>query len=304
MIRSLRSWIVIFLCTSTVLIASCTQPVSALAATAGTSIAAVKQTSAEALVSGHPTVIPRTEKIEDVLVLGHDVTVEGRVSEILIVLDGNVHLAPTSRTGIVLDLGGTITQAKGAHVKAMYHLRLNTPFWNGALFGVTLAMLAWAGMLAINVGLIILAVLLSIALRNQRIPLGNQDGSLRRMGLVGVLVSLIVLAIDSILTLTLLGIPLAGIILVVYGVIGIIGFSMSSLWMGGLILRRQPDDGPVYVKALVGSSVLTAFMSIPLVGLLLSLLTWFTGVGAATKWIFDNWRWRRRGNTGRTGSSV
>ncbi|QSO46481.1 hypothetical protein [Alicyclobacillus mengziensis] len=290
MIRWLRPWMAIFLCVSGILIALCAQPGWALAATTGTKA----PTGREALVSEQPTVIPRTEQIEDVLVLGHDVTVEGRVSEILIVLDGNVRLAPQSRTGIVVDLGGTISQAKGAHVKAMYHVRLNTPFWNGALFGVTLALLAWAGMLAVNVGLIILAVLLSIALRNQRIPLGNQDGSVRRMGLVGVLVSLVVVAIDSILTMTLLGIPLAGIIAVVYSVIGIIGFSMSSLWMGGIILRRQKDQSPVHVQALVGSSVLTAFMSIPFVGLLLSLLTWFTGVGAATKWIFDSWRWRRR----------
>lgn len=290
MIRWLRPWMAIFLCIGCILVALSAQPRWALAATTGTRAS----TGREALVSEQPTVIPNTEQVEDVLVLGHNVTVEGRVSEILIVLDGNVRLAPQSRTGIVVDLGGTISQAKGAHVKAMYHLRLNTPFWNGALFGATLALLAWAGMLAVNVGLIILAVLLSIALRNQRIPLGNQDGSVRRMGLVGVLVSVVVVAIDSILTMTLLGIPLAGIIAVVYSVIGIIGFSMSSLWMGGIILRRQKDQSPVHVQALVGSSVLTAFMSIPFVGLLLSLLTWFTGVGAATKWIFDSWRWRRR----------
>lgn len=250
--------------------------------------------SREALVSERSTLIPQNESVEDVLVLGHNVTVAGRVSEILIVLDGNVHLKSHSDTRLVVDVGGTVTQERGAHVNAMYHFSLNTPFWNGALFGVTFALLAWAVMLAVSVGLVILAVLVAVAMRNQRIPLGNQDSSMRRMGVLGVLVSIVSLAVISILGLTLVGIPIATVIALLYLALGIIGFAMTSLWMGGVVLRMRERDRPNHVQTLVGAILLTAFMNIPFVGLLLFILMWFVGVGAATTWFSDFWRRTRR----------
>ncbi|KPV40756.1 hypothetical protein [Alicyclobacillus ferrooxydans] len=259
-----------------------------------------RMTSAETLVTESPTVIPKNEQVEDVLVLGHNVTVEGKVTEILVVLDGNVHLGPNSYTGIVFDLGGSITQSRGAHVGAMYHVRLNTPFWNGALFGVTVSLLVWAGMLAVSVALVLLAVLCAIALRNQRVPLGKQDGSIRKMGLLGVLVTVIVGAVGSLLALTVVGLPVVGLIAILYLIAGIGGFSMTSMWIGGLVLGRQsnepfvsPGNRAYIVQALIGSSLLMATMNIPFVGLIVFLMTWLTGIGAVTTWLSELLRARK-----------
>lgn len=312
MTRRLYIFVAVFLCiTATFLVMwNPIRPAKAFALSSGTSShslgntigtsnqvlssSAVGTTSTEAIVRGRTTTIPANELVEDVLVLGHNVTVQGRVSEILVVLDGNVHLARGSSTHLVLDLGGTITQDPGAHVRAMYHLSLNTPFWNGALFGLTAALLAWGGMLVVSVGLIILSVLLSFTLRSGALPLGNQDKSVRWMGLLGFLVSVAVVAISSVFALSVLGIPLAAIVAVLYLVLGIVGFAMTSLWMGRLALRSSQQDRPYYVTALVGSILLTAFINIPFIGLLFFALMWFVGIGAATTWLRDSWRLIRR----------
>src|SRR5579875_1341153 len=237
----------------------------------------------EAIVSQQATTIQKDQIVEDVVVLGHDVTVSGDVSEILVVIDGNIHLTSTSRTGIAVDLGGNIIQDTGAHVNAVYHASLTTPFWNGALFGGTFVLLLWVGMLAVSIGLVILSALICFAFRHQvNMSLRHIERSVRRTGMTGVFMSLGVLAIGTLCAVTMIALPLTGLLLILYLVAGVIGFSIVSLWIGKLAMRNSPAERPVWMLSLIGSSLMMAVTNIPFIGLLLFVVFWLVGVGAVT----------------------
>lgn len=253
-------------------------------------------TQRKTLLAKQDTTIRQGQVVEDVLVLGHDVTVSGDVSEILVVIDGNVHLTSTSRTGIVVDLGGTILQDKGADVNAIYRAALHTAFWNGVLFGGSFALLVWAGLLAGGIGLIILSVLICVGLRKYvQTPLHQIERSVRRVGVTGILVSLAATATSSLFAVTIVGLPLAATILVLYLVAGVIGFAISSLWLGKLATRNSfTVDQSIWIMSLLGSSLIVAFTFIPFIGLLLFCIFWLIGVGAVTSWLNELWSSRQQ----------
>lgn len=252
-------------------------------------------TSAEALFRQQPTTIEQGQVVEDAVVVGHDVTVDGEVSEVLLVINGDVHLSKNSRSGIVIDIGGVIRQDQGAHVNAVYHASLDTPFWNGALFGGTFMILIWFLMLAVSIGLVIVAILIGFAFRRQaETHLRYLDRSVRRVGMTGVFVSLAAAAISALLGVTVIGLPLAVFLVALYLCLGIIGFSIVSLWVGRLVQRNPSSSRPVWISSLIGASTIVAFSNIPFVGLLLFAILWLVGVGTATSWMADLWRRRTR----------
>lgn len=75
---------------------------------------------------------------------------------------------------------------------------------------------------------------------------------------------------------TVLGIPLGIVVLLLYGVAGFAGFSVSAIYVGGLILRSQRSLIPA---ALLGAVVLGVLMLIPIVGGLVLLAAWILGMG-------------------------
>lgn len=248
----------------------------------------------QTVVSERETSIAPDESFEDVVVIGHNATVGGRVNEILIVVSGNLHLRSSANVGTVIDLGGSVERDRGARVHALYSISLHSPFWGGALFGSTLALLFWAGMLAVDVALVVLSLLITFALRRQlHRALAEVERSVRRVGLVGVFTTLGVLAVAAVLTVTIVGLPIVGLLLLLYVVTGVVGFTIMTQWLGKLALRHAPIDRPPWLRSLIGSVLVLAFASIPYVGLLLFLLLWLAGVGAVTAWLWTAWRSRR-----------
>lgn len=246
------------------------------------------------LVTQKDTVIRQGQTLEDVLVIGHNAQVAGRVTEVLVVADGNLVLGPTANVGTVVDLGGSIERAPGARVRAVYSVSLHTPFWGGALFGSVFAALLWAGLLVAGVCLVVLSLLVTLAMKSQMFrALAEVERSVRRTGVIGVLVSLGLLAIAALFAVTIVGLPLTGLVLLFYLAIGVVGFSIMSQWLGKLALRYAPIERPPWLKSVVGSVLAVAFFSIPYVGLVMFLLVWLAGVGAVTAWLWQAWRYRR-----------
>lgn len=258
------------------------------------SVACAATTRQEALISHNNTVIPKGQTVEDVLVLGHDVTVAGDVSRILVVIDGNIHLTSTSRTDIVVDLGGVIQEDSGALVNALYHAPLVTPFWNGALFGGTLLLLVWAGMLAVSIGFVILSGLICLGFRSRvDAPVQLIQQSVSRVGMTGVLMTLLVLAISALGAVTIIGLPVTAFLLILYALVGVVGFSFVSLWIGKLTMRNSSKDRPAWMLSSIGSSLIMTFTNVPFVGYLLFCIFWLIGVGTITAWTSELWKMRK-----------
>jgi hypothetical protein len=251
--------------------------------------------SEEAMMSHHDTTIHQGQQIEDVLILGHNVTVSGEVSQILVVLNGNIHLTSTSRSGIVVSLGGTIQQDAGAHVNAIYRASLVTPFWDGTLFGGVFVFFLWASMLGVSLGLILTSALFALILQRRMSGwLAQVEQSLRKTGIIGFLTSLIVLALACLCAVTVVGLPIAGILLFVYIFAGLMGFSVISLWVGKLSLRNRGKDRADWLYCLIGATVLIAFFNIPIIGLLLFFVSWLVGVGAMVGGSIQGWQLKKQ----------
>lgn len=252
----------------------------------------------EAVVVERATTIPQNESVEDMLVLGHNVDVRGTVSEILVVFQGDVTLEPSSHTHLVVNIGGRINQKPGAQVDGLYHASLKSPFWGGVAIGGLLAVLTWMGMLAVSVALVVLASLLALAFRSARIPLASTDASVRRLGVIGLLASIATLAVCSLFALTVVGLPVTVVLFLVYLGSGCIGFGIASLWIGRLVWRDSEQVASWRV-AMLGAILITAFMNIPVIGLLLFAVVWLIGMGAVLMWARDTFK-RRKRNTSRS----
>lgn len=245
--------------------------------------------SSHTIVSRFVTTIQRAQTVEDVLVIGNNVTVAGDVSDVLVVLDGDIHLTATSRTGIVVDLGGNIQKDPGANVNAIYHVSLESSFWDGTLFGLVVALLGWAAMLVIGIVLVLASILIGYAFHaSMEVPLQSLEQSVRRVGFTGLLVSVVFLALGALSAITVVGLPVAVVLLVVYALSGVMGFALVAVWAGNLALRPTKSEVAYrfWQRALLGASLMTMFSMVPFVGLLMFILLWLLAIGASTFWLF------------------
>ena len=257
-------------------------------------VARAASRSSEFLMSRQTTVIQQGQPIENVLILGHNVTVNGAVTQLLVVVDGNIHLTHSSISGIVVDLGGQIQQDRGARVDSIYQLALHTPYWNGVLFGGLSVMGIWAAILVVEISLIILSLLIHYALRNHMgAMLQPIESSVRRVGLMGVFITIAVLAIGVLGAVTVIGLPITVLVLILYVIAGLVGFSNVSYWVGMLSLRHSPKTWPSWQIMFIGSGLIVAMSSIPYLGIMFFLIFWMIGIGATMMWGIESWKARR-----------
>jgi hypothetical protein len=262
--------------------------------------------------------IERDEEVTDaVVVVGGNVTVEGRVRDGVVVVGGDLHLTSTSDIrGDVVLVGGTLTRDQGAQLVGGVNYvsfgdwwRRNSGWWPTVRFGEFGRWLSLAGTLArISVLGVLMAMLLVVA----RAPVARVGRAalaepLRAfvIGLAAEIFFLPVLAAASIgLALTIIGIPFVAILvpiaLVIAGFAFVLGFTALACRLGEWIEDRlgwQP--GNAFVATAIGFIVLLAptllarFADVaapglgPLtfaliaIGLTVEFISWTVGVGAA-----------------------
>lgn len=255
-------------------------------------VVAVRKT--DTLISQQTTAIQSGQDIADVLVIGHNVRVSGNVYELLFVVNGDIQLESTARTDVVIDLGGQVHAAPGARVNQLIHVSLTTPFWNGTIVGGLLAALIWGGFLFLSIVMVLLSVIVTWVLRNRLdFPLQTLHRSVRKTGVIGLLTSIVAVAVIALLGITIIGIPLAVVVAMMYVITGLIGFGLISLWLGQFISRNARVERPAWFLTLIGASLLVAFSNVPFVGVVLFILFWFVGIGVTTVWGWNLWRKNR-----------
>lgn len=245
------------------------------------------------IVSQKSVNIPQGQIAEDVLVLGNNATISGTVTDTLVVLNGNIHLTSSARTGVVIDLGGHLTQESGAHINAVYTLSFDRPVLNSLALGSTLIMAVWAMQLALSASLVALPVMVAAILQTRLDSYVSKiEKSARRAGLAGLLCSVMFLALSGISAITIVALPLTALLLVAYVLLGLVGYTCVSIWLGRMTRIGHAANGSVWLQALIGATFIMAFTNIPLVGPILLLIAWLVGVGTATMQIWQRWQIR------------
>jgi hypothetical protein len=118
----------------------------------------------------------------------------------------------------------------------------------------------------------------------------NIGGDTLKTIVAGLIMLILPWIVIGLLFVTVVGIPLAIGLLVLWGFTAFLGWLVAGLWLGQLILSRSRTAARPYGAAFLGTIVLMLISLIPLVGPIMSLL----GLGAVT---LAGWRVLRAGGT-------
>ncbi|UOF90703.1 hypothetical protein LSG31_23100 [Fodinisporobacter ferrooxydans] len=246
------------------------------------------------IVSHHPTVVRDHEQMENVVVIGNNADIEGIVRDTVVVINGNVHLGPHARVGLLIGIGAKVTKESGAHIDESYILAENSRFNDSIAVGLAILFATWAMRLIISVIVVVVPVLLTFALQGRiHKPLAFLETSARRMGMIGLFATVCLIALEILCGLTIIGIPLTLFLLIVSAVAGLIGLSLASVWIGKMAGSAFAMDQPIWKSAAIGSVLMMAFMNVPLLGPLFFFMIWLIGTGAVTMWIWESIRNRQ-----------
>jgi hypothetical protein len=202
--------------------------------------------------------VPAGEVVDgEVVAVFGSVTVEGTVTREVVAVMGSVHLKPGARVdGDVVSIGGTIEQGEGATIKGeSVQLGLSPITFGLPARSVILFAIAAGWLVSMFTGwifaLLFPAGMLRVATVVERRPAASFF--LGVLSLPGFFVGLILLCI------TVIGIPIAVLLPMLYALIGYLGQIAATAVLGARVLRRRLADGfmtPLLVGTLLVAGLL------------------------------------------------
>ncbi|HET7577705.1 MAG TPA: hypothetical protein VFK33_00370 [Bacillales bacterium] len=236
----------------------------------------------------HDTVIEQGQKVETVVVFGNDAVVKGTVNEGVIVIDGNLNIKSTADIhGVVLVIGGHVQQQAGAKVTEDV---LSFAFGHGIKFGfllaATLLAASWLARLALSLLFLILAFAAGLWLKDKLDPL---QSTVRRtpgkLILIGAITSVLLTAVDLLLVISVIGIPVAAVLLILPFVFFCIGLAVTGRMTAEKLVGYQ--GRPPWRNLIYGLLLVVACINFPFLGGLLLLGLIWLSTGLMVIWIYE-----------------
>ena len=209
-------------------------------------------------------------------VLASEVVLDGTVGGDVQVSAGQLRVGPNARvTGILRHRvpEGKVTIDSGARIGGRVVVE-PAARWGG--FGRTVRTIMFVGFLVAGAAVVLLLRGLAVA---SAASVGERAGAASAFGvvwLVGVPLAIVAAAI------TVVGLPLALMLLLAYPILLYLGRVAVAIWLGGLILRRWRPNGVVAPLAsfLVGGVLLMLIGLLPVVGPIVGFIAIVVGAGA------------------------
>ncbi|MCR2846572.1 hypothetical protein [Heyndrickxia coagulans] len=266
-----------------------------LSAGAGFHPAFAKEKRMRIIIHDRHTVIPKNEKVENVVVIGNNATVGGYVKTAVIVINGNLNIRKSADIrGSVFVLGGNIKQQPGARVtEHVLSINMNNKTLDSMIFAAVMLLALWFFRLSASLLLIVCTVLFGLIAQK---PLFSGIRSFYtrpgRMIITGCLLSLVVLALSLFLTITVVLIP----------VVLLLSLAVFVSLLAGLVFLGREigstfdvlNGSQEWLKLLTGVTILVALCSIPLVGEVIFLILFWYSIGLSVTWLFQKWRNRKK----------
>ncbi|MFB9328703.1 hypothetical protein ACFFSY_22440 [Paenibacillus aurantiacus] len=250
------------------------------------------QASAAAIFEHQNTVVPAGDTVDDVYVVGGDARIQGHITGIVVVINGDLHAASTAIVdGMIVVVGGKVDQAPGAVFRDdVYNLSLDSQTQNSLLIGGGLVVGLWGVQLGGTLLLVLLPSLISLIgkRRTQAFIERFSSTSWSRLLYMGVLSGLAIAAVSALLFITIIGIPVLIFIILILMVAFAAGLTVISHRVGEQL--RAVAYKPDWVKVMVGSVLIAAVINIPLVGWIVLLMITLISFGACVEW----WASRRK----------
>ncbi len=227
------------------------------------------------------------ESIEHVVDLGGNVTIAGRVHEV-VVIGGNLHLQKSARVrDFILVIGGSVTQEPGTiTTDSLFHIGTNNQIVNSLLITGTTLFGLWFFQLSLSLVLILLSIGAAVFWQ-KRMEAFIQPIRLdfKRLMLIGFAAGLLLVAVGSVLILSIIGLPLALALFLLVIVFTVIGLTAVSMMIGGQFPsahERQP-----WLNAAIGSVLIVALLNFPLIGFFIFLGLYWLALGLLTTWLWE-----------------
>ncbi|WCK53576.1 hypothetical protein PP175_19905 [Aneurinibacillus sp. Ricciae_BoGa-3] len=230
-------------------------------------------------------IVPAGQQVENVVVAGGDVEIRGTVRDMVLVLNGNLTIKKTARVnGAVFVFGGLISQEPGASLTDnVVNVSLDTPTQSN-LFAAGAALVGyWFVKLAVSLILIIVSLFIAIVARDRMMVFTDHiQRSFRQLILIGMAVTLLLGSLVVLLSLTVIGIPVALVILAVLLLFFFIGLASAAVWIGRMIPALESN---LPLSSLAGAAVLIAGFNFPFFGLILFCLVLCLSLGMMGLWV-------------------
>ena len=220
----------------------------------------------------------------DVVAIGGDVTVFGRVENNIVAIGGSVILKPRASVGgHLVVVGGDIikdpTAIVGERVTQIYmphFIPSITNFLKGGWITLwaTISVLVLLGFLGLTI--------LLVALIPEHIgaAITALENSFMSMLLWGVLWAILVVPIAVILAISIIGILLIPLEMLLVVLALIIGYIAAGVFIGKNVLRSFKTTPPPFVDAILGILILFLIGFVPIVGPVIKILFLMAGFGA------------------------
>lgn len=234
---------------------------------------------------GQPVLVQQGETVEKVLVFDADARIAGRVTDMVVVINGNVTLEPTADVDLVIDLGGHVSNSAAKVKSGIFELNLTEKISQELIFGALLflgvgfirAFLSLVGIILLTLG----GALFAKRMEKIRTTFASVPARLLGVGLASALVLNVVLAL---LSLTVIGIPLAALIFLLSLIAAGVGLLQIIDYWGERFLNPvlHASSGLKYWFTL--SLLYVALANIPLFGMLFTIGTLLAGLGLMVAW--------------------
>lgn len=227
-----------------------------------------------------PVFIPENSTVKNVFVWGSDARIAGTVGEMILVINGDIYLESTANVELVVNLGGYVfDSSQESRKKEIFQLALNDELANQVLIAGSLTLGLWIFRLGLSFFAIFLLTLLAYLLQNRfryarKLLVVN---GLRMVG-IGIFLTLVSLAVSSIVMLTIYGIPLAIVLMLLTTIFSLIGVIPIMDYFGG-VLSPKFHEYPPLTLYFTQAVLLVALANLPLIGPVFFFFVGSTGLG-------------------------
>lgn len=226
-----------------------------------------------------PVFVPEKSAVRNVFVWGSDARIAGTVGDMILVINGDIYLEPTANVDLVVDLGGHVfDSSQGNRRKEIYQITLNREWANQVLIGSSLTLGLWLIRLGLSFFSIFVLTLLAYLLKN-RFRYARKllsDNGLRIMG-IGIILSLVILAISFVVMLTIYGIPLSIVLLLLTTIFSLLGVIPIMEYLGA-VLSPKFQEYPPLTFFFAQAVLLVALANLPLIGPIFLFFVLSTGL--------------------------
>ncbi len=224
--------------------------------------------------------------VNEVVVIGGDIRVLGRVNNNVIAVGGSVKLGPDAFVGEeVVAIGGVVEKDPRASVKGeITQVRVpdfvpssvNTFLKGGwVTFWATLSVLALLGFLGLAV------LLVALVPGHVANTVNALEDSFAMMLLWGVVWAVLIVPVALLLAISIIGIVLIPLEILLVALAMIIGYISAAIFIGKSILVKFTKTALPFVDAIVGILVLFVVSFVPIAGPVIKAVFVTAGFGAA-----------------------